>query len=159
MRGMNTYLMMSMCPFLAARWSGDVPFGSAVSPFLGSSKAAHMLLDSNNWTTCAHTRTSATLTRQLTDLYFSNTRKLSPQLCQIHTPGPEEFSQHCLRCTGWTGAAAASQTGVKKQEANVKKHQKNTTQKNFFLIAIIFATIASILVFCIWLPLGTLLLL
>lgn len=50
-----SYLMMSMCPFLAARWRGDVPLGSVVSPFLGSSKAAHMLLDSSNWTTYTHT--------------------------------------------------------------------------------------------------------
>ncbi len=49
--------MMSMCPFLAARWRGDVPLGSVVSPFLGSSRAAHMLLDSNNWTTYTHTHT------------------------------------------------------------------------------------------------------
>lgn len=45
------YLMMSMCPFLAAKWRGDVPLGSVVSPFLGSSKAAHILLDNNNCTT------------------------------------------------------------------------------------------------------------
>ncbi len=53
------YLMMSMCPFLAARWRGDVPLGSVVSPFLGSSRAAHMLLDSNNWTTYTQTHTQS----------------------------------------------------------------------------------------------------
>lgn len=54
------YLMMSMCPFLAARCRGDVPLGSVVSPFLGSSRAAHMLLDNNNWTTYTHTHTEST---------------------------------------------------------------------------------------------------
>lgn len=45
------YLIMSIWPFLAARCRGLVPLGSVVSPGLGSSKAAHMLLLSSSWTT------------------------------------------------------------------------------------------------------------
>lgn len=52
----SVYLMMSICPFLAARWRGDVPLGSVVSPFFGSSKAAHMLLDKSSCTTWSQRR-------------------------------------------------------------------------------------------------------
>ena len=52
------YLMMSMCPFLAARCSGDVPLGSVESPGFGSSSAAHILLLSSSWTTWTHTNTN-----------------------------------------------------------------------------------------------------
>lgn len=107
------YLMMSMCPFLAARCSGDVPLGSVVSPFLGSSKAAHMLLDSNNWTTL-HTHKQREDKQLIVALLLTNTdwnRRFLPQLCRTHRPGPEGFSLRYPRCTGWTGAAAASQTG------------------------------------------------
>lgn len=107
------YLMMSMCPFLAARCSGDVPLGSVVSPFLGSSKAAHMLLDSNNWTTL-HTHKQRENKQHIVAILLTNTdwnRRFLPQLCRTHRPGPEGFSLRYPRCTGWTGAAAASQTG------------------------------------------------
>lgn len=62
------YLIMSMCPFLAAKCRGDVPLGSVVSPFLGSSKAAHMLLDNNNCTT--YTRHTHTQNRYALKTYF-----------------------------------------------------------------------------------------
>lgn len=47
----DTHRMMSMWPFLAARCRGLVPLGSVVSPGLGSSSAAHMLLFRSSWTT------------------------------------------------------------------------------------------------------------
>lgn len=52
----QAHLMMSMWPFLAARWSGLVPLGSVESPGLGSSRAAHMLLFRSSWTTCRPNR-------------------------------------------------------------------------------------------------------
>lgn len=113
------YLMMSICPFFAARCSGDVPFGSVVSPFLGSSKAAHILLDSSSWTTCRRTRPSGLFPhyRLLTEGEEKiNESAFLPRLCQTRMPGPEASSLHCPRCTGWTGAAAASQTGVRKHK-------------------------------------------
>lgn len=52
----SAHLMMSMCPFLAARCSGLVPLGSVESPGLASNRAAHMLLLSSSWTTCRANR-------------------------------------------------------------------------------------------------------
>lgn len=54
------HLMMSMWPFLAAWCRGLVLLGSVVSPGLGSSKAALMLLLSSSWTTCAEANTTMT---------------------------------------------------------------------------------------------------
>lgn len=62
----GTHRMMSMWPFLAARCKGLVPLGSVVSPGLGSSSAAHMLLFRSSWTTwiSKHRRSRAAKTAQ-----------------------------------------------------------------------------------------------
>lgn len=58
---------MSMCPFFAARCKGLVPFGSVMSPGLGSSKAAHMLLFKSSCTTwgAKHKRETADMAQRL----------------------------------------------------------------------------------------------
>lgn len=121
----SAHLMMSMCPFLAARCSGLVPLGSVESPGLASNRAAHMLLLSSSWTTCranrwpyTHTEANYWQKNRKKDIkiiwhYQKKNKKTacdSPQLGQIHKPSPMESSQHCPLCRGLTGAAEASQT-------------------------------------------------